>query len=378
MTIYLGLSAVAVFVAAFLLLLSGEIPFLAAAHLVFALGVLPLIFGAIAAFVPVLTRGRRAHPAVALAPLLLQAAGLSAFLYFDGLAGKGALHGAAGLDLLLALIVAVWLVLRARTTLGQPHPGWIWYLTALLMLSLALAAVLAMDALPDAYRELRLLHLHLNTLGFVGLAALGTLQVLLPTALGVPDSGAATRLRFTLWPAAGGVLAVGLGAAFSPPLALFGTLLLLFVGVRVGADWLRLYGLRGLLGDGAAIALSGALLGFLLLMAFGLAHGFKLLDGRDAATAFVAIFLLPLVSGALTQLLPVWRWPGPRHPPKDRMRSALAIGGGVRSLLFLLGGTIVALGNAEGLWLAAAGLLLFVVRLGKAFASAGAGDSGIR
>lgn len=374
MTIYLGISAVAVFVAAFLLLLSGEIPFLAAAHLVFALGVLPLIFGAIAAFVPVLTRGRRAHPAIALLPLLLQAAGLSAFLYFDGLAGKGALHGAAGLDLLLALIVAIWLVMRARSTLGQPHPGWIWYLVALAMLALALAAVLAMDAQPDAYRELRLLHLHLNTLGFVGLTALGTVQVLLPTALGVADPATASRLRTDLVPATVGVVAVALGAALFLPLALFGAALLLFIGVRLGADWLQLVGLRTLLGDGAAVALGSALLGFLLLMAFGVAHSFKMLDGHDAVTAFVAIFLLPLVSGALTQLLPVWRWPGPRHPPRDRMRNALAIGGGVRSLLFLLGGAIVALGNAEGLWLAGAGLLLFVVRLGKAFASSGAGQ----
>ena len=84
MSIYLGLSTVTIFLASFLLLLAGETPPLAAAHLVFALGVLPLIFGAISHFVPVLTRGAKAHPAILWAPVLLQMAGLSVFLYFNG------------------------------------------------------------------------------------------------------------------------------------------------------------------------------------------------------------------------------------------------------------------------------------------------------
>jgi hypothetical protein len=37
------------------------------------------------------------------------------------------------------------------------------------------------------WQALRLFHMHLNTLGLVGLAALGTLPVLMPTALGKPD-----------------------------------------------------------------------------------------------------------------------------------------------------------------------------------------------
>jgi hypothetical protein len=40
---------------------------------------------------------------------------------------------------------------------------------------------------PAGYGALRLVHLHLNTLGFIGLTAIGTLHVLMPTVLGKPD-----------------------------------------------------------------------------------------------------------------------------------------------------------------------------------------------
>jgi hypothetical protein len=41
----------------------------------------------------------------------------------------------------------------------------------------------------------RLVHLHLNTLGFIGLTAIGTLHVLMPTVLGQPDPLVAQRLQ---------------------------------------------------------------------------------------------------------------------------------------------------------------------------------------
>jgi hypothetical protein len=367
MLIYLGLSAATVLLATFVLRLAGETSPLAAAHLAFALGVLPLIFSAISHFIPVLTRSAKAHPTIFLAPVLLQMAGLSAFLYFDGDAGKGVLYGAAATTLGVALVFSAWLIVRARRTLGRPHPGGAWYLAALALLSAALAAVLAMAVWPEAYRELRLLHLHLNTLGFIGLTAIGTLQVLLPTALGAPDAGASARLRSDLWPAIAAVLAISLGAGFSPPWALAGALVLSVVGLRLGAGWIRLYGLSSLLSNGAASALATALLGLLLLIVFGALHAVKLLAGKDAVLAFVALFLLPLITGALSQLLPVWRWPGVRGPARNRMRAALVSGASVRSLFFLVGGVALAAGSSEGIWLAAAGLLLFIVRLSKSF-----------
>jgi hypothetical protein len=50
--IYLGFSAVAVFLAALALLHSGGVSVAAAAHLIFAVGIVPLIFAAISHFVP--------------------------------------------------------------------------------------------------------------------------------------------------------------------------------------------------------------------------------------------------------------------------------------------------------------------------------------
>lgn len=367
MLIYLGLSAVGVFLATFLLLHFGSPSFLAAAHLVFAVGILPLIFGAITHFVPVLTRSGKAHRGVLLAPLLLQLAGLSAFLHFYGLAGRWALHAAAGGALLIALVFAGWLLLRARRTLGKPHPGWRWYLAAIACLALSLVLVPAMALWPAAHHELRLLHLHLNTLGFVGLTAIGTLQVLLPTVLSGPDAEAAARLRRDLPFALGGVLAVALGSALWLPLALVGALLLLSIGLRVAISWWRRYGLRQLAGDGASAALATALSGFLLLIVLGVAHAFRLVDAQNAVPAFVAAFLLPLVTGALSQLLPVWRCPGARSAAREHMRTALVGGGGVRSLFFIAGGLVLAAGNNEGVWLAAAGMLSFGFGIVRSF-----------
>ena len=363
MLIYLGLSAVTVFLATLVLLQFGEPSSLAAAHLVFAVGILPLIFGAITHFVPVLTRSGRAHRGVLFAPLLLQAAGLMVFLHFYGLAGGWALYLAAAGALLIAIAFAGWLLLRARRTLGKPHPGWRWYLAAIALLSLSLLLVPLMAWWPDAYHSLRLIHLHLNTLGFVGLTAIGTLQVLLPTVLSGPDAEAAARLRRDLPVAVGGVLAVGLGSAFWLPLALIGSALLLVISARLGVSWWRRYGLRKIFADGASAALAAALSGFVLLLLAGVAHAFRLVDARHAIPAFVVAFLLPLVSGALSQLLPVWRYPGPRTPAREQMRAMLVRGGALRSTLFFAGGLALAAGNSDGLWLAAAGTFSFLIAI---------------
>lgn len=374
MLIHLGLSAVAAFLAALVLLNTGASSFIAAAHLVFAVGILPLIFGAITHFIPVLTRSGKAHRAVLLAPLLLQLAGAAVFLHFQELAGRWLLHAAAGCTLLIALLFAGWLLLRARRTLGKPHPGWRWYLAAIACLSIALLLVPLMAWWPAAYHALRLLHLHLNTLGFIGLTAIGTLQVLLPTVLSGPDAEAAARLRSDLPFAAGGVLAVALGSAFWLPLAVVGAVLLLAVGLRLGVSWWRRYGWRRIAGDGASAALAAALAAFLLLIVLGIAHGFALLRAQDALPAFVAAFLLPLVTGALSQLLPVWRCPGPRSPLREHMRAVLTSGGAWRSLFFVAGGLALAAGYDEGFWLAAVGLLSFLLGVVRALFSAAKAD----
>jgi hypothetical protein len=77
--------------------------------------------------------------------------------------------------------------------------------------------------------------------------------------------------------------------------------------------------------------------------------------------AWFAGFLLPLVTGALSQLLPVWRWPGPVTPARALMRARLSATGRWRGLLFLIAATAFLAEFAMfGSVLAAAGLILFV------------------
>jgi hypothetical protein len=113
--------------------------------------------------------------------------------------------------------------------------------------------------------------------------------------------------------------------------------------------------------------LAAALSGFLLLILLGVGHAFRVLGGQDAVPAFVVAFLLPLVTGALSQLLPVWCHPGRRTEARERMRGALVSGGVLRSFLFLAGGLVLAAGKNEGVWLAAAGMFLFLFGVVRAF-----------
>lgn len=310
----------------------------AVAHLAFAGGIVPLIFAAMIHFVPVLTRTGDAPAAVRRLPWLAQASGGLAVAGFFGILPYPAVFLAACLDLGLAAALLAWIVRRARAALGTPHPGWRWYAAAVLLLMTALLAVLAMGIWPEHWLSWRRLHLHLNTLGLVGLAAFGTLPLLLPTALGQPDPQAAGWLRRRLWPQVAAVLLLAVGSALYWPLAVAGAAILVVIALGLVAHWLRRFKAGALLGDGAVAALLAAVCGWLLCLFAGALHGAGVIAARPTLAAWAAAFLLPLVSGALTQLLPVWRHPGVRTPARDAMRDCLAVGGRWRSLLFFAAG----------------------------------------
>jgi hypothetical protein len=65
------------------------------------------------------------------------------------------------------------------------------------------------------------------------------------------------------------------------------------------------------------------------------------------------------VSGAASQLLPVWMRPGMQQPWHGRLRERLGRYGGVRAVLFLLGGLAAGLGYKWGLLLSVATLIWF-------------------
>ncbi len=364
--ILLAVSAAATLPLALLAGASGVFTPAAAAHIAFAVGIVPLIFGAMLHFVPVLTRSGSPQRWIGRLPYFAQGAGVAVVLALQGIVPAATLHAAASVDAAAALILLVWMRRRSRRALGSPHPGWRWYAAALLVLVAALAVVppLAAGVAPGL---LRLFHLHANTLGFVGLAALGTLPVLLPTALGKPDPQAAPWLRRRLPVAAAGVAALAVGAAAFWPLALVGAAFLAVVAGGLLAHWGRSFGWRALAADGATAPLAAALAFFTLLQLLGAGHGLLGGDGNRTIAAFAAGFLLPLVTGALSQLLPVWRWPGPKTPARDEMRRRLVRCGRLRAVLLPAAGLAFAGGLAPlGALLAAAGLLLFFADLASA------------
>ncbi|HUW37496.1 MAG TPA: hypothetical protein VMV91_09190 [Rhodocyclaceae bacterium] len=362
-----AINAVAMMALSLALWLSGAYPPQLVAHVAFALGMLPLILAAITHFVPVLSRGEGA-------PRPLQGTALAAWaggaLIAAGFAGilpqPGAELAAAALAGGAALTLLAWTARRAGRSLGKPHPGLAWYLAALGFLAAALATVPLMSLWPEQRQALRLFHLHANLLGFVGLTAIGTLQVLLPTAAGRADPSAAARLKADLKFAVAGAALIAVGAAWSLPLAIGGALLYAIPPLRMGWRWIAAFPERIGSRRGAAPALAAACAGLVALVLAGIGHAMGVLSGRDAVAGFVAAFLLPLVTGAATQLLPVWLRPGPKQPWHDRMRATLGRQALLRSLFLVAGGLAAALGYQKGLWLAAAGVALFAAALAAA------------
>lgn len=353
MLIWLGLCALAAFVMAAataagavspapIFALSPSSPKAAAAlspaavHIAFAFGALPLIFGAIAHFVPVLTKSRLPAPLIQSLPCVVQAAGLLAVFGLMGALPPWSLHLAASCDAVAALLLLFWLTRRLRQSLGAPHPGAHWYGAALLCLFLAVSLVPLWLAMPVLRPALRLFHLHLNTLGVIGLAALGTLPVLFPTALQQPEPTATARLRSDLFWALAGVVLIAAGAAVGFWLAVPGAALCAVVIGRDLVAWGRAHG-KKIFAPGAA-PLFAATLGLLLVLASGIAHGAGWTAARPALAAYLSLFLLPLVTGALSQLTPVWRHPGADTPLRQAMQRRLIAGGRLRAALFFLAG----------------------------------------
>ena len=345
--------ALASFVA--LLSLNGvaEIPYWGV-HTVMAIGILPLILAVMGYFVPVLTRTGAEDKTVRLLSLLALAGGVSAVA---GLAGVSAgLQIGALLAMVAALAMLWWMQRRCVLSLGAPHPGLAWYQAALLFLVLGLLAILAGTAWPDQWPMWRRLHLHFNLLGFVGLTAIGTLQVLLPTAGGYPDPNVAQRLRAGLRYAVGGTLLIGVGAAWAPLLTWFGLLAWMLPLTALCIATLRQYQrIRG-----AASALASGMLGYILVLFSGLLHSLGLLGPRLSVTLFFLVFLMPLVTGAVSYLLPLWLQPGASNEWTTQARAGLVRGSLLRALIFPACGLLLLAGAGWAVYPAVATLVVFI------------------
>ncbi len=343
----LALAALVSLAAAGLLLVAGHGGPQLAAHLAFALGIVPLILAAMSYFIPVLTRSAAAGFGLWWPPLLAWSGGVLAVHAFAGDFSSPLLGLAASLAGVAAAGLGGWALYRERHMFGPRHRGLDWYLAALGCLLLALIAVILMPRFPEHRNVLRLFHLHANLLGFVGLTALGTLQVLLPTCMGRPDPDAAVRLRRDLKWAVAGVLLIALGAALGNRagimIAVLGTALYGWVVLRMLGGWRRRYGRDLVRMHGATPSLTAATLGLFALLVLGMAHGAGWMPARPAVAGYVIAFLLPLVSGAAGHLVPVWLRPGVQGEWHSSMHARLCRWGGMRGLVLLMLGLALTL-----------------------------------
>lgn len=350
--------------AALLLLLAPLVPgtnlaTVSLTHIVLAMGLLPLILGAIIHFTPALTRTGLPPWPVTLTPPLAMLAGAGVVWAMN--VEYRLLLVAAPMGMLAGGALLVWLVRRANRALAGYHPGLHWYQGALACLLLALAAIVAGQLLPEYWSRLRSFHLHLNLMGFVGMTAIGTLQVLIPTVAGYPDPDAARRLRVDLKYALAGSLCSALGAAWIRTFSWFGLIFWMIPLVRLTA---ALWRQRDALSLNAVLTLPllGALAGFYLLMFSGLLIGFRLMGPENTIPVFFVGFLFPLVSGALTWLMPLWLRPGAQTARQEKIRAILSQGAVARTILFFLSALLIAADQSWAFTLSGALLALFIVQ----------------
>lgn len=332
------------------------------AHLVLAVGVMSLITAAMQHFVPVLTRGRGVGTWLGRLPWLMALAGLAALPVFAGQLDYAFVSLAAGLGLVGAATMLVWMRGKGRAAVGPAHPGLYWYVAAMACLALGLAAAMLIPWWPEWHLALRAFHIHINLYGFVGLTAVGTLQVLMPTLGNRPDPEVGLRLRRDLkWALAGAVLlAAGKALELAVPIWL-GLAAWAWPLARLASAWGRLYGRDITRMNGGEPVLAAALFGFVCAL-------IGAWQGLDQPLAvFLPGFLFPLVSGAAAQLGPVWLRPGVATPWHARSRAGLNRHGGIRALLFLAAAVLPVLGykcaGMPGLTALVWFLILFVVWL---------------
>ena len=312
------------------------------AHLVLAVGVLALIAAAMQHFVPVLTRGRGAGAWLGRLPWGLSAAGALAAAVFAGLLPWQGLAPAAMAGVAGALVMLVWMRRRARAALGTPHPGLAWYVAAMACLALGLAAAAMIPFVPAWQASLRAFHLHLNLYGFVGLTAVGTLAVLMPTVTGRPDPEAGLRLRADLGWALAGALGMATGKALALPwLVLAGVVAWLWPLSRMLTAWWRLYRREIVAWHGHAPVLGAAALGYAAALLLNIIDPDP---GQGPLIVFLPGFLFALVSGAAGQLAPVWAAPGAATAQHRAGQARLGRHGGPRAILLLASAGLPLLG----------------------------------
>ncbi|MFF0736334.1 multicopper oxidase domain-containing protein [Streptomyces chartreusis] len=221
----------------------------------------------------------------------------------------------------------VMLVRLGRGALGgrlKPVVSYYRAATAALIAGAVLGALLATGGAggPDRYAGLRMAHIHVTLLGWIGLPVLGTLFMLWPTVLGVRMKDRTVEVsRTVLWLAGGGLLVAGAALALGWRWAAVAGLAL-YAGGAALAVHLFVRTVRGNRPVSAAAAwmLATATCWLLIAVAADLARlaARPLTAAQTGVDALLPVLLIGFVAqiliGALTYLLPVVLSSG----PKDR------------------------------------------------------------
>jgi hypothetical protein len=351
------------FVVASFYFLTGGGTAIAGYHVILAIGILPLILAAMVYFVPVLTRTGKTGPWIRFVPLTTLSGGFMVLMYFTFPQLAPSMHhfGAIISGGAVATLF-IWAFRLRRKTIGTPHPCLDWYLAALACLFFGLCAILAGQWLSSQSNALRLLHLHLNIMGFIGITALGTLQVLMPTVTQKPDPDAANRMRRHLKWILASALLTALSAAWAPSFSWIGFVLLAIPLAGIINAWRRLYASQILALHSAAPSLAAALLGYIAIVLLGAANGHLPIEFNLIA-GFIIAFLMPLVTGAISYLLPQWLRPGPQTEWHSKTRRHLGFGSGARALILLAAGILTSLGFEAGWAMALLTACAFIIQV---------------
>ena len=205
--------------------------------------------------------------------------------------------------------------------------------------------------------------MHINLLGFVGMTAFGTLCVLVPTVAGYSDPDARGRLRVDLYFAVTGTLLVASGSAWLTWLVWPGLVLWLIPLMRFASSLVMRWRKFVWGWHRSSTSLGLAVFGLIAVL---ITAGFHAAGARPSGAsmqAFFFVFLFPLVTGAVSYLLPVWLWPARNTTVYKCTARRLAWGSGVRSLVFLAAGVVACIGMRGAVYLAGVGILVFLFQV---------------
>jgi hypothetical protein len=167
--------------------------------------------------------------------------------------------------------------------------------------------------------------------------------------------------RHLKWIVAGTFL-IACGAAWHPSLAWIGLALLAIPLAGIFKSWLPLYFKDIFTLNGATPALAAALYGYAVTILLGTAHAYHYPSFKPVAT-FIIAFLMPLVTGTVSYLLPLWLHPGQQTTWHHAARKHLGLGGGLRAMALLIGGVSAGLGYRLGWVLAVIAVSVFLAQI---------------